>query len=405
MDFKQKQLIKIGIVVAIIIVSAGFYYVNGINLGLDLEGGTQIVMEARPEEGDEVTDDQMESIRTIIENRVNEMGLTEPVIQRQGQKRLIIELPAVDNPNQAIESIGKTALLTIRDEADNVLLTGEHVVDAQARYDDKGAAIVSFSLDSEGANEFAEITRQFSREGKMLGFFLDEEELFMGNVQGEISEEGQMQGFGKDIEEAQEVAMLIREGALPVPLEAVGSRHMGATLGDISLRRSIIAGLIGLLMVSIYMIIYYKFPGVIVSAVLLIYGIIFLGTLAGFGATLTLPGIAGLVLSIGMAVDANIIIYERIKDEIKSGKKTKTAINAGFKRAYRTIIDANITTLIAALILAYYTTGSIRGFAVVLIIGLVVSMFTAFVVTRILLDLFMETKLLKSKQAFGAQRR
>ncbi len=402
MNYREKRLIKIGIVLVIIAVSFGIYHFRGINLGLDLEGGTQIVLEANPEEGQEVTEDQMETARSIIESRVDEMGLSEPIIQRQGPRRIIIELPAVDEPHEAIEAIGRTALLTIRDQEGRELLTGEHVVNARATYDVHQRPIITFQLDSEGGEKFADITERYL--GRQIGFFLDEDQLTMGTVQSVIRDQGQITGF-ESIGAAQEVAMLIREGALPVPLVVEETRHVGPTLGEISLQRSITAGLIGLLIVSIYMIIYYKFPGVVVALVLAIYGVIFLGTLSGFGATLTLPGIAGLILSIGMAVDANIIIYERIKDEIKSGKKIKTAINAGFKRAYRTILDANVTTLIAALILAYYTTGSIRGFAVVLIIGLAVSMFTAFVVTRIILDIFMDTRLLKSEKAFGAQRR
>ena len=405
MDFIQKQVIKVIIVIAIIAISITVYYFNdGVNLGLDLEGGTQIIMEARPDDEDqEVTGDQMDTIRTIIENRVNEMGLAEPVVQRIGANRLNIELPAVDEPHEAIEAIGRTARLTIRDEQGQVLLTGEHVVDANAIFGEHNQPTVTFELDREGGNKFAEITNRYL--GRRIGFYLDDDQLTraMGEVQAVIRDQGRITGF-ESIDEASEVAMLIREGALPVPLYTEETRHVGPTLGEISLQRSILAGLIGLLIVATYMVIYYRFPGFIVALVLLVYGVVFLGTLSGLGATLTLPGIAGLVLSIGMAVDANIIIYERIKDELKSGKKLKTAVNAGFKRAYKTIIDANVTTLIAALILAYYTTGSIQGFAVVLIIGLIVSMFTAFVVTRIIIDLFLNSPFLKSGKAFGAHR-
>jgi len=179
---------------------------------------------------------------------------------------------------------------------------------------------------------------------------------------------------------------------------------VGPTLGAIAIQQSIRAGLIGLALVAIYMIFYYKFPGILAASSLIIYGIVMMGTLAGLQAVLTLPGIAGIILSIGMAVDANIIIFERIKDERNSGKSIRAAIDAGFKRAYITIVDANVTTLITASILAYFTSGAVRGFAVTLIIGILVSMFTAFLITRSLIDVFSQSSLIQTEKSFGANR-
>ncbi|MFP4016605.1 MAG: protein translocase subunit SecD, partial [Halanaerobiales bacterium] len=236
-----------------------------------------------------------------------------------------------------------------------------------------------------------------------MGIYLDDEQLTNPEIQDVLRNEGYITGY-QSIEEAQEHAILIREGSLPVPVNVVESRTVGPTLGEIAIQRSIIAGLIGLLLVSIYVIFYYRFPGFLAAAVLIVYGILLMGVLAGLRATLTLPGIAGLILSIGMAVDANIIIFERIKDEMRSGKTLKASIDAGFTRAYTTILDANITTIITAVILAYFTSGTVKGFAVTLGIGIVVSMFTAFFITKILIELFTNSKLLNNPAAFGLRR-
>jgi len=402
MRYKKKRLIKIAFIIAIVALAVFLYFNNSINLGLDLQGGSHIVLQAQPTEERDITNEVMSGIQQVIERRVNQLGLTEPVIQREGDDRIIVELPAVDNPNEAIETIGRTAVLTFRNPAGQVLMTGEFVKNATADYDQYGRPVVAFEMNSEGADKFEDITRQYM--GQKIGIYLDDELLTNPTVQSVISGKGQITGYDS-VEAAQKDAILIREGSLPVPVEVVQSRTVGPALGEISIRRSIIAGLIGLALVAVYMMFYYRFPGVLAAAVLVIYGILLMGTLAGLQATLTLPGIAGLILSIGMAVDANIIIFERIKDERKSGKTLRASIDAGFKRAYKTIIDANVTTLITALILAYYTSGTVRGFAVTLGIGVLVSMFTAFFITRNVIDLFTHSNLLQSDAAFGAKRR
>ncbi len=401
MKFKQKRALKLGFIIGVIIFAYFLYSFHGINLGLDLRGGSHIVLQAQPTEQRKINDQVMSGILSVIERRVNQLGLTEPVIQRQGRDRVIVELPAVDNPNEAIETIGRTAVLTFRNSGGEVLMTGEVVADASADYDQYGRPVVAFKLNDKGANKFENITRKYM--GQKIGIYLDDEMLTNPTVQAVIKGQGQITGY-ESVEDARKDAILIREGSLPVPVKVVESRTVGPTLGEISINRSVTAGLIGLLLVAIYMIFYYRFPGFLAAAILAIYGLLLLGTLAGLQATLTLPGIAGLILSIGMAVDANIIIFERIKDERQNGKTLRAAIDAGFSRAYKTIVDANVTTIITALILAYFTSGAVRGFAVTLGIGVLVSMFTAFFITRNIIDLFTHTKLLQSDAAFGVKR-
>lgn len=399
MRYKQKRRFKIGFIFLIIALAVGLYGFYGINLGLDLEGGSHIVLQAQPTEDRDIDNEVMTGILSVIERRVNQIGLSEPVIQREGSDRIIVELPAVDNPSEAISTIGRTAMLTFRIDGETVM-SGENISDARASHDEYGRPVVTFSLNREGAREFENITRQHM--GQQMGVYLDEEQLTNPTIQAVIRDSGQITGYDS-VEEAQEHAILIREGALPVPVEVIESRTVGPTLGAIAIQQSIRAGLLGLLLVAAYITFYYKFPGIIAAASLIIYGVLFMGTLSGLQAVLTLPGIAGLILSIGMAVDANIIIFERIKDERKSGKTLRAAIDAGFKRAYMTIVDANVTTLITASILAYFTSGAIRGFAVTLIIGIVLSMFNAFFVTKTLIDLSSGTNLLQSASSFGVR--
>jgi preprotein translocase subunit SecD len=402
MKYKQKRMLKFIFIIAVVALAVFLYFNNSINLGLDLQGGSHIVLQAQPTEERPITNEVMTGIQSVIERRVNQLGLSEPVIQREGSDRIIVELPAIDNPNEAIETIGRTAVLTFRNSAGQVLLTGEYIKNATADYDQYGRPVVSFEMNNEGSDRFEEITSQYI--GQKIGIYLDDELLTNPTVQDTISGRGQITGY-ESVEAAQKDAILIREGSLPVPVKVVESMTVGPTLGEISIQISLIAGLIGLAFVAVYMMFYYRFPGVLAALVLIIYGILLMGTLAGLQATLTLPGIAGLILSIGMAVDANIIIFERIKDERKSGKTLRASIDAGFKRAYMTIIDANVTTIITALILAYFTSGTVRGFAVTLGIGVLVSMFTAFFITRNVIDLFTHSSLLQSDAAFGAKRR
>jgi len=405
MNWKQKRMFNFILIVALLGLAAYFLYPlnESMELGLDLQGGTHVLLEAHDTQTAKVDDDAMNRLVNVINRRVDELGLTEPLVQRQGQRRIIVELPGVEDPNQAIETIGKTAQLQFKNEAGEIVMTGEALKDARAAYGGKfNQPVVSFELTKEGSKEFATITRK--NIGKVIAIYLDNKLLTAPTVQSEIRGKGQITGF-KDLEDAQQTALLLRAGALPVPVEVVENRTVGPTLGKISIDKSIQAAIIGLILIVIFMIITYWLSGAVAAVALAFYSIIALGILAGLNATLTLPGIAGLILSIGMAVDANVIIFERIKYEYRQGKTVKSAVKSGFDRAFTTILDSNITTLITAAILGYFGTGTVRGFAITLSIGILVSMFTAIVVTRMLLNLLLSTNLVNKPKAFGWARR
>lgn len=401
MDWRRKRVLKI-ITILIIIGFAYFlldYY--GIQQGLDLKGGAHIVLEAQDKDERQVNPEVMRGIKNIMERRINALGLAEANIQLQGSRRIIIELPAVDNPNEAIKVIGQTAMLEFRNESGEVVLTGEYLREVQATYDQFGQAIITFKLNDEGGKLFEKITKE--NIGKEIAIYLDDQMLISPTVENQIMRNSSVKITGyKSLEAAQQQVILLREGALPVPVTVAEIRNVGPTLGQISIEKSLKAGYVGLIIVALFMIFLYRYPGFVATQALVIYGLIVLGILAGLQATLTLPGIAGLILSIGMAVDANIIIFERIKEELRAGKTVRAAIDAGFKRAITTILDSNVTTLITALILAYFTSGTVRGFAITLAIGILTSMFSAIIVTRSLMDIQM--KLINSPRAFGVRR-
>ncbi|MCK8815971.1 protein translocase subunit SecD [Natroniella sulfidigena] len=406
MTWKQKRKLRLASVLVILLLAAYFLYPlsESINLGLDLQGGTQVTLEAQDTEDTQVDDDAMRRSMSVIQNRVDEMGLAEPIVQREGERRILVALPGVEDPNQAIETIGRTAQLQFKNEEGEVLMTGEHLNDASAGHEAQfNQPIISFQLTGEGGRRFAEITRQ--NIGRRLGIYLDDELLTNPVINEEIpGGEGQITGF-ESIEEAQQIALMLRAGALPVPIEIIENRTVGPTLGATAVNQSIQAALIGLSLIILFMIFSYKLPGLVAAISLGIYSIIVLGILAGLNATLTLPGIGGLLLSIGMAVDANVIIFERIKYEYREGKGLKRAVNTGFKRAFKTILDSNVTTLITAAILAYFGTGIIRGFAITLSVGIIASMFTAIIVAKLIMDLVLDTKLVDNEKIFALSRR
>ncbi|GAB6138295.1 protein translocase subunit SecD [Halanaerobaculum tunisiense] len=406
MNWRQKRIGKVVSMIALLLLATYFLYPlnESIKLGLDLQGGTHVVLRAQDTEQNQVDDKAMKRVMSVINRRVNEMGLTEPVIQRQGEDRIIVELPGVNDPNEAIETIGKTAQLKFKDEAGNVLMTGEYLQEAKARFGGQfNQPVIVIKLNDAGSEKFAEVTR--NNVGRRVGIYLDDELLTNPNVQEPITGgEASITGY-ESLKEAQQDALLLRAGSLPVPVKVIENRTVGPTLGQISINKSIKAGIIGLALIVLFMTLMYRLPGFLASIALAFYSVIVLGTLAGLNATLTLPGIAGLILSIGMAVDANIIIFERIKYEYQAGKTIKAAVDSGFQRAFRTILDSNVTTLITAAILAYFGTGTIKGFSITLSIGILASMFTAIIVTRMLVNLALNTDLLKQDKLLGWSRR
>ncbi|OGO76892.1 MAG: protein-export membrane protein SecD [Clostridiales bacterium GWB2_37_7] len=373
-----------------------------IKLGLDLRGGATVLLQAKDDPADPLTDEKMERAVATIRERVDSLGVAEPTITRQGTNRIEVQMPEIQDPQRAIEIIGQTAKLEFRDEDGNVVITGADIDKANAVMSGElgQSYVVAFELKSEGAKKFAEGTEK--NLNKQIGIYLDEK-MISNPVVTTVIRDGRAEITGNSSrEEALDLATLIRAGALPVDLEVLSQSLVGPQLGANSFNRSVFAGQIGIIIVMLFMIIYYRIPGLIANIALVLYMVIVLGVLAGLNATLTLPGIAGIILSVGMAVDANIIIFERIKEELKIGKTLRAAIDSGFRRAFLTIFDSNITTLLAAVILFYFGTGPIKGFAVTLSIGILSSMFTAIVITRFLIKLLVKGGIVKNTKYFGA---
>jgi SecD/SecF fusion protein len=377
---------------------------TGMNLGLDLQGGAQVVLQAIPEEGASVSTDDMSKLTEVMRRRVDEFGVSEPIIQREGNDRLIIELAGVDNPDKAIDLIGKTFKLEFKDPHGIVILTGADLKDAKAHINNSGSANernqVSLTFTSHGADLFRSATTTFI--GQQIGIYLDGKMLSNPKVNSVIPNgEASISGGFATFEEAAELAAMLRGGSLPVEIQVLSKRTIGPTLGQDSLEKSLQAILIGMIVLIAFMLLYYRLPGSWACVSLVVYALLLMWILYLFKATLTLTSIAGFILSVGMAVDSNIIIYERIKEELYSGKSLKASIEAGFKRAFNTIIDSHLTTLIAAVVLYYLGTGSIRGFALTLSIGLIASLFTAITFTRFMLRWTSDIPLLAKKSFFG----
>ena len=375
---------------------------SSIRQGLDLQGGTHVVLEAVDTEQAQVNDDAMNRVIAIMEKRVNALGLTEPIIQREGERRVIIELPGVKDPDAAIKTIGKTAMLEFRDEDGNTVLTGTDLKDAQASTNPQtGQNVVNLEFSDEGAQKFADLTTR--NVGRTIAILLDGEVLTAPNVREPILG-GRAEITGqKTLEEAQNLAVVLRSGALPVKVEIIETRTVGPTLGQDSKDKSQFAFAVGLGAVVIFMIFFYHFSGFIADVALMAYTIMLLSILYLMDATLTLPGVAGIILSIGMAVDANVLIFEHFKEEYQiNGKSLRLSMDAGFKRAFTTIFDSNVTTLIAAGVLFFLGTGTIRGFAITLGVGTILSMFTAITLTQFMLKLMINSKLSENPRLYGA---
>ncbi|SHE27025.1 protein translocase subunit SecD [Alkalibacter saccharofermentans] len=414
---KSKSRIKLAVLL-LLVISAGWVLLNGlsigtyrvlpvkeaINYGLDLTGGVYVVLEAQDSEDDPVTDDKINRAIATIRQRIDGLGVSEPVIARQGDKRIRVSIPDIQDQQQALEIIGKTAQLEFLSPEGEVVITGAHVEDSNAIYQTNNLgieeAVVSLKLNSEGTQAFAQATEEYL--GQVIEIRLDGEVISAPVVNSVISDgEAVIQGM-RNIEEAGNLAMLIRAGALPVQLDPVEIRSIGPTLGQDSFDKSVMGGMIGIALVLAFMLLYYRAPGFVACVSLGIYILLFLLTAALIGFTLTLPGIAGIILSIGMAVDANVIIFERIREELRLGKSLMPALDAGFRRGFTTIIDSNVTTLIAGVVLFALGSGSVRGFAVTLMIGIGLSLFTTLLITKRILKLFINTSLVNNKKMYGA---
>jgi len=359
--------------------------VASIKQGLDLKGGVSIVYRAK---GYTPTQTEMNTEISLIQTRLDNRNYTEATVGQQGADQIRVDIPGVDNAEQAVSELGAMALLTFKDEAGNTLLTGTDVETATrqlvpAGQGSAGSYEVALRLTAEGAKKFESATA--ANIGKALNIFLDDKFISGPTVNTTISGGNAVITGNFDSAKAEDLARSIRQGSLPFALEVLSVNNVGAQLGANALNMGILAGLIGTALVLIFMLAVYRVSGLAADIALFIYTGIILILLSLIGVTLTLPGIAGIILSIGMAVDANVIIFERMRDEISQGKSIRAATYAGFKRAFPPILDSHVTTIIAALVLLWRGTGPIKGFAQTLLIGVVLSLFTALTVTRFII--------------------
>ena len=371
-------------------------------LGLDLEGGLRVEYQALPAEGKAPDAAALSLIRTIIEDRVNSIGVAEPIVTTQGTDRVVVELPGVSDPQSVRQLVGTTGRLDFvpipsgqTPPAQNteiqqglpVLFSGDQVQSATIGANQTGSRTVDFVLKDTGAKLFADWTAKHVNEyfaivldGKVISAPVIKGSIPNGQVQIEAGGAG-----GFSLKEANNLVTVLKFGSLPFPIQELSTENISATLGAEFLRKSLLAGAIGILLVLVFMLVHYRLPGLIAGGALIYYALVVIAIFRLVPVTLTLAGIAGFVLSVGMAVDANILIFERTKEELRLGKSLPIAIEAGFSRAWNSILDSNVSSLITATILFLFGSSTIRGFALVLIIGVLVSMFSAITVTRTIL--------------------
>ena len=442
----QKQSSLIALIIVLVIGAIVLLVQLPLNLGLDLRGGAQLTIQVKPtEEVKEISLEDLEAVKRVMQNRVNASGVSEALVQTAGDNRILVQLPGVSDPQEAERRLQGTAQLEFREqlagteqelrvefalqqqmeaeietlqkqdgkpeeiiekqeslaktrEAINELfdspeVVGKNLTNALATQSPSGLGWqVSIAFDKKGGDDFAELTKNLAGTGRSIGIFLDGVLISAPTVGPQYAETG-IDGGGADItgnftiEEARDLEIQLRGGSLPFPVEVVENRTVGATLGQDSIKRSVYAGIAGLTLVLIFMAVYYRLPGIIADVSLIIYTILTLACFTLVGVTLTLPGIAGFILSIGMAVDANVLIFERTREELRAGKSLYRGVESGFYRAFSSILDSNVTTLIACGALFWLGSGLVKGFALTLAIGVAVSMFTALTCSRTLLML------------------
>lgn len=444
---KRKTYIVVGIIFVLAFLTGNFVYPEFLKipylperdfeLGLDLQGGIHLLYEADLSEIEEEGTEVMAGLRDVIERRVDLFGVREPTVQIQGE-RLIVELAGIVDPAEATEEIGKTPFLEFKEERNeeetqailskyeelkdktseeifeipdwqlafedpyfkSTSLTGRYLEKAEVRLDQlTHQSLVLLEFDSEGAEIFEELTEK--NIGKILAIYIDNIPISTPEVQSKISG-GRAQITGDfTIDEARALARNLNAGALPVPISLISQQSVGPTLGKISLDQSLRAGLLGFLAIILFMIIFYRLPGVLASLALLIYVVLVLSIFKLVPVTLTLAGVGGFILSIGMAIDANILIFSRMREELRSGKNFPQSLEEGFNRAWPAIRDGNLTTLIVAAILFGFGTSFIKGFATTLSLGILISMFSAIIITKNFLRCFITTRLEKIKPLWG----
>ncbi len=433
----------IWLILIIVVVAAALWVVTNPDMpimrGLDLQGGLQVLLEADVPPEQNVTTDQMDTARQIIDRRVNALGVTEPLVQTEGDRRILVELPGIENPEEAISLIQETALLEFIDTGSTPLpegmcvrtsqndgpsrcefapgepvtdevavpaptfetvLTGAALRQANSERTDFGENFVSFALHPDASEIFEDYTR--ANQGQFLTIVLDKEVISSPRISSVIQDAGTITG-DFTLEDAQRLALQLRFGSLPIPLRIESTRQIGATLGEQSVEASIRAGAIGLMIVLVFMLLYYRLAGGLADIALIIYAVLNVAVFMFIPITLTLPAITGFLLSTGMAVDANVLVFERMKEELRKGASMREAIGTGFDRAWTSIRDSNIATLVICLILwifgRNFGASTVQGFAYTLAIGVMISMFTAVFVTRTLVRIIMgrSSKWLRNK--------
>lgn len=408
----KNKLILFWMIMAIVIASIVVIITKPTKLGLDLVGGSRLVLEAQTTDTiSQITPDMMASLHFAIENRVNKLGVSETVVQRSGDKRLVVEIPDISDLNQAKAYIGETAELDFRKPmVQNGLeiwvptgLTGKDLTRANLSTNSQnGQWVVDLEFNGAGTKKFADLTKNMV--GQQMAIFFNGE-LQSAPVIREAITGGRAQISGGEngfvYDEAKTMVDLLNAGALPVPAKIIEENTVGPTLGADSIAKSKIAGALGLGFIMLFMVLYYRAPGMIANIALVIYGLILFALFKVIPVTLTLAGIAGFILSVGMAVDANILIFERTKEELKAGRTLFTAINSGFDRAWTSIFDSNMTTIITCAILYFCGTSIVKGFALTLALGVMVSMFSAITITKNFMHLIFGTGNLKNPALFG----
>jgi preprotein translocase subunit SecD len=454
----QKQRSILALIFVLIIAAITVIVTIPTRLGLDLQGGSQLTIQVKTTPTiPKIDQGMLEAVRRIVENRVNGLGVSEALVQTVGEDQILVQLPGVNDPEQAERVLGGTAKLEFQEQLPGTEtqlaierqlqqellakqaelktsnneaaikenqaalkrsneaiaklfkssgLGGENLKDAQPQPLTSGNNWnVALRFDTPGGELFAQLTKNLAGTGRSIGIFLDERMISSPVVGVEFAQTGITGGSAViqgnfTTQEANDLAVQLRGGALPVPVEIVENRTIGASLGKDSIQSSINAGIGGLVLVLIFMVAYYRLPGVIANIALLIYALLTWAAFVLLGVTLTLPGIAGFVLSIGMAVDANVLIFERTREELRAGKSLYRSVESGFYRAFSSILDGNVTTVIACAALFWLGAGLVKGFAVTLALGVVVSMFTAITCSRTLLLVVLGFPALRKPQWF-----
>ena len=401
----------ISIAIIVFLAFAGFkgFTINGyqfktfndmITKGLDLQGGVSVTMQL---EGDNITSKELEQTQQLLSLRVNKVGVSNTSVTTEGNNKVVVNIPGDYDSNSILDTLTTTGQLTFVSPDGSTILTGSDVSNASVYVNNNGEPVITLKLNSSGTEKFAEATKTYL--GKKIAIEMDGEVLTAPTVQSVISD-GQATITGSSsLAEAKKVADIINAGALPVPVKVVSVETIGAQLGASALPNAMKAGAIGVLVIFLFMILNYRWAGFVSSMALSIFILLVLYAYVGVGVVLSLPGIAGLLLTIGMAVDANVLIFERIKEELRQGRSVSAAVKLGFHNALSSIIDSNVTTIIVALVLYYFGSGEVQGFALTLLIGVLISMFTAIIITRFFMNLAVDSKLFSKPSMFGRIKR